>query len=74
MNLEVYTFCSLLKEYDEEFNDLTYQEQYDLVPKYHRQFLNSMASKEITDTHTAMITYLEEKYAEDDSMDIEFEN
>jgi hypothetical protein len=33
-----------------------------------------MASKEITDTHTAMITYLEEKYAADDSMDIEFEN
>lgn len=71
MNLEVYTFCCLLQDYDEEFDSLSYQEQYDCAHKYYKEFLASKQSKESSDLVTAILYYLEDKYKVDDSLDLD---
>lgn len=73
MNLEVYTFICLLKEYDEDFNSLSYQEQYDASHKYYKEFLSSKQSKESSDLITAILYYLEDKYSLDGSLDLDEE-
>jgi hypothetical protein len=73
MNLDVYIFCSLLKDYDEDFFALSFQEQYDSAHKYYKEFLASEYYKEKIDLTEAIHLYLEEKYAIDNSMDIDYE-
>jgi hypothetical protein len=72
MNLEVYTFSCLLKDYDEDYAALSFQDQYDLAPKHYKQFLSSRQYKELGDFIDAIHTYLEEKYIMDDSIDIDY--
>lgn len=74
MNLEVYTFTCILKEYDEDFEALSYQEQYDSAHKYYKGFLSSKQSKESSDLITAINAYLEDKYELDDSLDLDFDD
>jgi len=74
MNLEVYTFTCLLKNYDEEFDALSYQEQYDSAHKYYKEFLSSKQSKESSDLVIAILYYLEDKYQLDDSLDLNFDD
>lgn len=74
MNLNVYTFCCLLKEYDEDFAALSFQEQYDAAPKYYKTFLASKYNKENLNLTEAIELYLQEKYDIDDSLDLDFED
>ena len=73
MNLQVYTFCCLLKDYDEDFFALSFQEQYDSAHKYYKEFLASKHYKQTLDLTEAIHLYLEEKYAIDDSIDIDYD-
>lgn len=74
MNLEVYTFTCILKEYDEDFEALSYQEQYDSAHKYYKGFLSSKQYKESSDLVVAILYYLEDKYKLDDSLDLDFDD
>lgn len=74
MNINVYTFCCLLKEYDEDFAALSFQEQYDAAPKYYKNFLTSKYNKENLNLSEAIELYLQEKYDLDDSLDLDFED
>jgi hypothetical protein len=74
MNLEVYTFTCLLKEFDEAFCELSLQEQYDAAPKYYKDFLASKESKESSDLVISILKYLEKKYELDVSLDLDFED
>lgn len=73
MNLEVYTFCCLLKEYDEDFATLSFQEQYDSASKYYKQFLTSEHYKENIELIDAIDSYLVDRYSSDDFDGLEFE-
>jgi hypothetical protein len=74
MNLQVYTFSTVLKEYDEDYAALSIQEQYDAAPKYYKQFLSSKQYKESANFLDAIHSYLEDKYLIDDSLDIDYED
>lgn len=63
MNLDVYIFSCILKEYDEDFDSLSHQDQYDSVTKLYRQFQNSIHYKNKTNLDQAIIDYLEEKHS-----------
>jgi hypothetical protein len=74
MNINVYTFCCLLKEYDEDFAALSFQEQYDAAPKYYKSFLTSEHNKDTINLSEAIELYLQARYDLDNSLDLEFED
>jgi len=69
MNLEVYTFSCLLKEYDEDYEALTYQEQYEAVQNYYKDYCKSEEAKNSSEITIGMINYLENKYSSEDMYD-----
>ena len=69
MNLEVYTFSCLLKEFDEDYAGLTYQEQYDTIGKYYKEYSKSNEAKDSSDLVQGMVNYLENKYLNSDMYD-----
>lgn len=66
MNLEVYTFCSILKDYDEDFVSLSFQDQYDAAPKLYKQFIHSKYYNNKLDLIEAITEYLDNKYIDED--------
>jgi hypothetical protein len=69
MNLEVYTFSCLLKEYDEDYAALSPEEQYQVVNKYYKDYCKSEYAKDTSDLVTGMHVYLENKYLNTDIYD-----
>jgi hypothetical protein len=69
MNLEVYTFSCLLKEYDEDYEALTYQEQYETIHEYYKDYAKSKQAKNSSELTVGMVEYLEDKYSSIDMYD-----
>ena len=62
MNLEVYVFTCLLKEFDDDYESLTYEEQYETIHQYYKDYAKSEEAKNSSDLTKGMIEYLENKY------------
>ena len=69
MNLEVYTFSCLLKEFDEDYASLTYQEQYSSIGSYYKDYAKSEEAKDSSDLVKGIVNYLENKCFDTDMFD-----
>lgn len=67
MNYDLYLFSCLIKNHDEHFNTLPYDEQYELVPKMYEQFEKSIFNDKRSDLYTCMEQYLRDKFGTTDS-------
>ena len=62
MDYDMYLFSNLIKLFDEEFEQLPYDEQYDKLPTLYAEYDNSKFNVDTKGAYECMINYLEEKY------------
>ena len=62
MDYDMYLFSNLIKLFDEEFEQLPYDEQYDKLPTLYEDYENSKFNVDTKGAYECMIDYLEEKY------------
>jgi hypothetical protein len=63
MNYDVYLFSNLIKFYDKGFEELPYDEQYDILPTLFDNFENSSFNVNTRSAYDCIIDYLNDKYS-----------
>jgi len=58
MNYNTYLFCCLLKHFNSEFDELPYDEQYDVVKEAYKKFKKSDYNKSTKSEYECMLEYL----------------
>ena len=71
MIYDTYLFSCLLKEYDDAFANEPYDLQYDMVTGMFKEFERTKFNDKNKSLYDCIIEYLEDKYSEDDRLDVE---
>ena len=58
MNYNTYLFCCLLKHFNSEFDELPYDEQYDVVKEAYKKFKKSEYNNPNRSEYECMVSYL----------------
>jgi hypothetical protein len=64
MNYDTYLFSCLLKEYNEGFRELPYDEQYDLINGFYEEFEDSPFNDVNKGLYECLVNYFNDKYDE----------
>lgn len=62
MDYDMYLFSNLIKLFDEEFEQLPYDEQYDDLPTLYADFENSKFNVDTKSAYDCMVEYFQDKY------------
>jgi hypothetical protein len=72
MGYDEYLFSCLLKEYDEDFASLPYDEQFDNLPRLYKEFEKSPFNEREESLYACIERYLLDKEAnQNDEMDLD---
>ena len=63
MNYNIYLFSNLVKFFNKEFEELPYDEQYNLLPSMYEDFEISEFNRSEYSEYDCMIDYLKDKYS-----------
>jgi hypothetical protein len=58
MEYQEYLFAQLLSIYDEEFKEMPYDDQYELVPQLYEDFFNSKFNDTLKGEYDCIVNYL----------------
>ena len=71
MIYDTYLFSCLLKEYDEDFANEPYDLQYDMITDMFKEFEKTKFNDKTKSLYDCIIEYFEDKYSQDDRLDVE---
>lgn len=75
MGYDEYLFSCLLKEFDEDFAAMPYDEQFDHLPKLYKEFQKSPYNEQGESLYACIERYLLDKEAnENDELDVDSED